>query len=169
MEAPIDKSESLLVVLDMNGVVLEIGSGRKSGQPKLKEGVVELYEWLSRHSDSVEHCFWTSRAPQRATECLAVLRRELEQRGVSWIEPLFVLNRDHCLKVADFKTVKDLRRIWNNRAPQYGPHNTVVFDDSPDKLAHQPECLLGCGTPDFVKALEDWLAASATARRNGKN
>lgn len=134
----------MLVILDINGTLAD-------STFKKREGCKEDYRLRSKyiykrpHLDtfldylfSLEDCqvgVWTSCVKENAKAIVDVLFKDCKLA--------FVLSRDSCDPVPGpgFKTVKDLRKVWKIHPDLWGPHNTIILEDSPDKIALQPENL----------------------------
>lgn len=135
----------MLVIFDINSTVADTTFKRRPGcqedfkvrskyvykRPHLDELLDYLYD--RGHQVGV----WTSCISQNAKGIVDVL---FEGRRLE-----FVLSRDSCDLVPGpgYKTVKDLRKVWSMKNErEWGPENTVIIEDSPDKISLQPRNLM---------------------------
>lgn len=134
----------MLVILDINGTLAD-------STFKKREGCKEDYRLRSKYiykrphlNEFLDYLFslkdvqvgiWTSCVKDNATAIVDVLFKD---------RPLaFVWSREKCDPVPGpgYKTIKDLEKVWKLHPDLWGPHNTVIIEDSPDKIALQPHNL----------------------------
>jgi len=131
----------MLVIFDLNGTLCSTSfRSHANTRARAADGKARTkYYWLRTGVQSFlqglldngyEVAVWTS-CPARNAEPLAlgVLGDEL------YAQVKFVFGRDQCTLVRDGKygSKKDLRRVWR-QFPQYHQGNTLLVDDSLDKV-----------------------------------
>jgi hypothetical protein len=89
-----------------------------------------LLGFLQENNEKVQVAFWTASEEHNAQKLIDGLKL-----GEHEIYPLFVWNRTHCTSIPGpgYQTIKNVQRIYETY-PQFGPTNTLMFDDSPLKL-----------------------------------
>lgn len=135
----------MLVIFDLNGTLCAT-SFRSAARTRarapdgkartkyywIRPGAHRLVRSLLERGDEV--AVWTS-CPARNAEPLAlgVLGEEL------YAQVRFVFAREQCTLVGDgmYGSKKDLRAVWR-QFPQYDVTNTVLVDDSFDKVVQHP-------------------------------
>lgn len=137
MESPL-----LLVVLDLNGTLMDSsyhalrGPRRPDCRARYKHvyfrpGMREFLDFLVAEP-RIRVAIWTS--------CSADNARAVSDRVFRDV-PEFCYSREECDELPGFRTIKDLQRVWD-RFPEWNEGNTVMVDDSEDKLRRQPGNLL---------------------------
>ncbi|KAF1814625.1 hypothetical protein P152DRAFT_393681 [Eremomyces bilateralis CBS 781.70] len=149
--------QPLLIVTDLNGTLIYRGGRGKQNfvpRPNLDEFLSQLFS-----DDSFRTMVWTSARPENAAAILARLLTP-EQRSklvAEWARDKLGLNhKQYNQKVQVYKR---LSAIWRDKGIQkshpraakgekWGPHNTVLIDDSREKASSEPYNLI-C-IPEFV-------------------
>ncbi|KAJ3196466.1 hypothetical protein HK101_008873 [Irineochytrium annulatum] len=145
------------LVLDLNGTLMhriskaadKNSSNANPFCPKHPDGTVngkKIYQrpfldyFINRLFDQFHVGAWTSATPKNALPLATFLMKDRAQ------DLLFVWDRTRCDFVKGNKTVKDLRKIWQdpwiNRDNIWGPMNTILLDDSIYKSSSTPANLL---------------------------
>jgi len=148
----------VLVLLDMNGTLLLRLKG-KLGREKpsfahaglqyyLRRGVVDLVASLRSHP----HCelaFYTSMRESNALPAVLAITSgahvEIYDRDYN--------KADKEEGVESWDTMRDLAKIWSTEGKVgygFGPHNTIMVDDSARKMRHAPRNLVQ--VPEFKHA-----------------
>lgn len=131
-----------LLILDVNGTIADFTHKRRPGvkpDAKLRSKYIyerpHLREFLSRVTEHYDVAVWTSSIGPNAEAAVDYL---FKRHNLA-----FVYSRNQCVKLPGpgYRTIKDLRRVWSS-FPHYDRRNTTVLDDSEEKLALQPHCLL---------------------------
>lgn len=136
--------EALLVILDLNGTLMDSSHRTIRGAVHdfkarykyvyYRPGMSEFLSYLT-NEPRVRLAVWTSCARDNARAVVDHVFCEV---------PLeFCFSREECdeLPGPGYRTVKDLRRVWD-RFPRWNAENTVILDDSEEKLALQPDNLI---------------------------
>ncbi len=137
--------ELLLVILDLNGTLMDSSHRMIRGAPAhdfkarykyvyYRPGMSEFLSYLA-NEPRVRLAVWTSCARDNA--------RAVVDRVFYGVPLEFCFSREECdeLPGPGYRTVKDLRRVWD-RFPRWNSKNTVILDDSEEKLALQPDNLI---------------------------
>ncbi len=136
----------ILVILDLNGTLLESTHHKKKEYEHdykarqkyvyYRPGMWKFLKFLSNHP-RVKLAVWTSCSKENAK---AIIEHIFDKTGI----PLeFYYSREECIKLPGpgYKTVKDLTCVWN-KFPQWNKFNTIMIDDSAEKLQRQPNNLV---------------------------
>lgn len=137
------EEQKLVVVLDINGVLFF-----KDNEHQIVPAAIDLIQWLNKHSDRFDYGVWSSKSSNNVHKYVTKLQARLPE-----FQPLFKFSRAHCLVGAQwtkvpFGSIKNLNRVWyafpekSWAAHEYGSSRTIAIDDTADKYAHQPECLI---------------------------
>ncbi len=134
--------EPVLVILDLNGTLLHTTHQRKDGYDYrtrykyifYRPGMWDFLKFLNDHS-RVKLAVWTS--------CTSENAQTIVKRVFYRIPLEFCFSREDCIEVPGpgYKTIKDLTRVWK-RFPLWNKSNTIMIDDSADKLQEQPDNLI---------------------------
>ncbi len=134
----------ILIVLDLNGVLLESTHKRKEGYRYdfrarhkyvyFRPGMFRFLKFLKDHP-MIRVAVWTS--------CIGVNADAIVNRVFSDIPLEFRYSREQCEEVPGpgFGTIKDLTRVWKE-FPSWNETNTIMIDDSEEKITRQPDNLL---------------------------
>jgi hypothetical protein len=147
--------QDLLLVLDLNGTLICRRSG-KSHKYKPRYG---LNEFVNHICSSFHVMVWSSAQPDNVT---AMCRKIFKGKHRDAL--LAIWSRDHLgLTSEQYKSkvqvYKDLDKVWNHfhvlgtgEPVKWGPHNTVLVDDSSTKATAQPYNLVK--VPEFIPRQE---------------
>jgi TFIIF-interacting CTD phosphatase-like protein len=142
-------NRKVLVIFDIDGVLVHRNAareieGRKAdyragfkyvfNRPYLKN----LLNFLKEHIEHLEVAFWTASEEHNAQKLIDGLRLPLYD-----IFPLFVWNREHCIKIdgPGYQTIKDIKKVYRTY-PRFNEQTVIMFDDSPLKLNRIPNGFL---------------------------
>lgn len=139
-----------LLVLDLNGILMDVAQGVKKPDLVLKRKSVYKRPFCD---DFLAFCFerfnvgvWSSRLKENVTKLVDLIFRESKQKL------LFCWHQRHCTKTK-FNTIggqskplvlKELKRLWEKSDPlpwakgEYNESNTLLVDDSPYKALCNP-------------------------------
>lgn len=131
-------SKRPLVILDFNGTVVDSTQRQRPGIPAdgkarfkwvyFRPGMREFFVWLF---DRFDVGVWTSHSRQNADALAEVVFTEKQRERL-----VFVMCGDDCLWKPNYRGCKPLRRVWD-AYPEYGRQNTVIVDDSDDKISEE--------------------------------
>lgn len=147
----------LLVVLDLDGTIIDSVHKRRRNAPEpdfkartkfvyYRPGLTEFLDLLFSNPD-IRVGVWTSCKKENA---LSITNHLFKDKKLE-----FVFSRDECDLVPGpgYKSIKDLdKQIWS-RSSIWRSDNTIMIDDSSDKLERQPLNLFKVST--FVAGSEN--------------
>ncbi|KAI8988834.1 HAD-like domain-containing protein, partial [Pilobolus umbonatus] len=133
-----------LLVLDLNGTLLAKNLKTYYTRPH----IYEFMEYIYSHFQVV---FWTSATEGNMNRMITFFQL--------YPNPLLCWSRRHIgLTEAEFFdnviTVKDLNMVWE-RLPWYNLFNTIIVDDSPEKVCLHPHNLVQLSTFDRDNNTQD--------------
>ena len=131
-----------LVILDLNGTLLESTHHRKTGYKfdlrarckyvYYRTGMWSFLRFLGK-CPSVKIAVWTS--------CSADNAKAIVDEVFRGIPLEFCYSRNECIELSDYKTIKELKKVWEN-FPEWNASNTIIVDDSADKLKGYDENII---------------------------
>ncbi len=129
-----------LIILDLNGTILDSTHRSRAGVPVdatarhkrvyFRPYMHELVEFLL---DNYKVAVWTSNIRENAQSIVDIVFGDRAN------ELLFVWSRSECDILPHYKSLKHLSRVWNYY-PAYGHNNTLLLDDSPEKVIGPKDC-----------------------------
>ena len=128
---------TLLVVLDLNGVLLD---STHTKRPSIAEdakarhkfvyyrpGMRDFISWIMANP-AIRVGIWTSNIRANADALVELIFTPDQRRKLA-----FVFSRDECLVFPDYTSQKPAQRVFSLG---YDPRHTLFIDDSPEKVVH---------------------------------
>ncbi|GAN08156.1 NLI interacting factor family phosphatase [Mucor ambiguus] len=133
---PSQQPKKQLLILDLNGTLISrIKCRARSGRAFYARPHYQAFlDFIFKH---FEVMVWSSARQQNVEKMCHIFTKPLK----------LVWSRNH-LKLSQHQfdsnvdTIKDLDIVWEYFSNEYNATNTIVLDDSPSKLAHQPYNLI---------------------------
>lgn len=126
----------LLVVLDLNGTILESAHARKTtiihdarARAKyvyFRPGMHDFLTWLFTQSDAIDVGVWTSNITENALAILDVALLPSQRRQLR-----LVYTRSQCTLGPNYASYKHVSRLWD---AGFSETHTIIVDDSADKI-----------------------------------
>lgn len=133
-------TDKLLLIFDLNGTLVDSTHHKRDkmyydfrSRTKfvyLRPYLDDFLQFLKKlkSENKIEIAIWTSCIKENSRKILEKLFFDND------IKLLFHWSRENCIELEDYKTIKDLNRVWHNFGNQYHKGNTFIIDDSKEKI-----------------------------------